>query len=152
MANVRSVRGAVSRDRCNVADRLAFAGQIDRSISSAIFSPNSKTPDRIREILGLHPEIFSLERRDFLQDLRCSPMKTIYLAMLGHDNVPESGVYVQMSIVSRQFYLHLRRFLPLVPRCQWGKKNYVVYRTKKRTPDPWPVDLSPVQRRRFRRF
>ena len=53
----------------------------------------------------------SFEKEDFIQDLRCNLMKTIYLVMAGHDNVPMNGIYVQMPILSCQFYLYPRHFL-----------------------------------------
>lgn len=70
-------------------------------------------------------------------------MKTIYLVMAGHDNVPMNGIYVQMSILSCQFYLYPRHFLlhhpphspfPSPSRSMSMEKNdYIVYQAKKWT-------------------
>lgn len=67
--------------------------------------------------------------------------------MAGHDNVPMSGIYVQMPAVSCQFYLYPRRFLPSSlsssPSMSMEKNDYIVYQAKKWTRGG--VDLSPAR-------
>lgn len=83
-------------------------------------------------IARLHHELSSpSDGRIFMEDLRCNPMKTIYLVMPGRDNVPKSGVYVQTAAVSCQFSLYLRRFFPRHSPVSIGKKDYIVYRARK---------------------
>lgn len=60
-------------------------------------------------------ELSSFFEEDFIEDLRCNLMKTIYLVMAGHDNVPMNGIYVQIPVLSCQFYLYPRHFLPRHP-------------------------------------
>lgn len=84
-------------------------------------------------IRWLHHKLSFFGRKDFPQDLRCSPMKTIYLVMADHDNVPKSGVYVQMSAVSCQFLSLSSTLFSHPSAVSMAKKDYIVYRTEKQT-------------------
>lgn len=111
---------------------------IQKSLS---FSMKDTTED-LRDSLATRENFLpsSSFEEDFIEDLRCNLMKTIYLVMAGHDNVPMNGIYVQMPILSCQFYLYPRHFLPRhppppspSPSMSMEKNDYIVYQAKKWT-------------------